>query len=119
MASASVRSNWNLSWICSCKGDWRSGQDGECCETKVLETCIVRGLRAAHAINHIFTYFHGRAERLRVTAQDITEVDCESIHISQERNSAWYHERNALSVEGAEHALGNKCDYKESGIGCE
>ena len=58
-------------------------QDGKGCETKVLETRIVRGLRAAHAINHFFTYFHGRGERLWVTAQDITKVDCGPIHISR------------------------------------
>lgn len=52
-------------------------QDGECCETKVLETCIVRGLRATHAIDHLFAYFHGRWKWLGITAQDITKVDCE------------------------------------------
>lgn len=57
-------------------------QDGEGCEAKVLETCIVRGLRATHAINHLFAYFHGRGKWLRVTAQDITEVDCRKIDIS-------------------------------------
>lgn len=51
-------------------------QDGESCETKILKTCIVRGLRATHAIDHLFAYLHGRWEWFRVTAQDITEVDC-------------------------------------------
>ena len=43
-------------------------QDGEGCEAKVLETRIMRGLGAAHAVNHFFTYFHGRRKRLRITA---------------------------------------------------
>ena len=57
-------------------------QDGECCETEILETCIVRGLRATHAIDHLFAYLHGRRKWLGITAQDITEVDCEQIDIS-------------------------------------
>lgn len=63
-------------------------QDGECCETEILKTCIVRGLCATHAIDHLLAYLHGRRKWLWVTAQDITKVDCEQIRIKNTDSKA-------------------------------
>ena len=51
-------------------------QDGECCETKIFETCIMRGLRATHPVDHLLTNLYGRREGLWVATQDIAKVNC-------------------------------------------
>jgi hypothetical protein len=45
----------------------------------VLEAHVVRGLRAAHAIDHLFTNFNGWWERFGISSEDVAEVDMEEV----------------------------------------
>lgn len=63
-------------------------QDGECCEAKVLETCVVLRLRSSHAINHLLADFDRWWEGFGISAEDVAEVHWMSI--SQFSNTKAY-----------------------------
>jgi len=50
-------------------------KDGKSSEAEILEAGIMWGLRTTHSINHFFTNFDWRRERLRIPAQDVTEIN--------------------------------------------
>lgn len=50
-------------------------QHGERREAEVLEALVVRGLGAAHAVDHLFADFDWRWERLGVASEDVAEVN--------------------------------------------
>lgn len=53
------------------------------------ELLVLLTLHAAHPFHHLLAQLHRRRQRLRVTAQDVAEVDVEELPCNQDRTCYW------------------------------
>lgn len=68
-------------------------QDGEGRKAKVLESCVMDGLYAAHGIEHLLAYLDRRSERLGISSKDISKIDWMTTKVCCQQD---YHRRQTL-----------------------
>ena len=54
-------------------------EDTKCCKAKIREACVVLGVHAPHAVNHLIANLHRWWVQFRIMPKDVAKVDMEEM----------------------------------------